>query len=85
MLPPLDSHAPVNLSVKAAFAVASSLLCIGTLIALMTYFTKVWRKAKTAPNRTAYVVWIGIETIAALSVVFGLTYSTIRFASGRFR
>jgi quinol-cytochrome oxidoreductase complex cytochrome b subunit len=85
LLPPLDSHASVQPTVKAAFAVIGALFVIGTLVALMSYFMQAWQRLSTVPNRTAYMVWIGLETVAALFVLFGLAYSTVIFAVTRFR
>ena len=84
-LPPLDSHVRVQPAVKAAFAVASVLLLVGTLIALMAYFTRAWRKLGTVANKTEYMVWVGLETIAALSVLFGFVYSSVIFGVEHFR
>lgn len=72
LLPPLDSHASAQPTVKAAFAVVGALFVIGTLVALMSYFMRAWQRLGTVPNRTAYMVWVGLETVAALFVLFGL-------------
>jgi hypothetical protein len=85
LLPPLDSHASAQPTVKVAFAVIGTLFVIGTLVALMSYFMQAWKRLGTVPNRTAYMVWVGLETFAALFVLFGLAYSTVIFAGTRFR
>jgi hypothetical protein len=85
VLPPLDSHQRVPPAVKGVAAVVCGLFIIGTLIALTTYFTRAWRKLGTVPNRSAYMTWLGLETIAALFVLCGLAYSTIIWAVAHLR
>ena len=85
VLPQLGPHTQAHPAVKAVVAVLFVLLLIGTPIALVTYFNRAWRRVATVPNRTAYVTWLSLETIAGASVVGLLAYVAIAFVVPRFR
>ena len=85
VLPSLDSHAQVHPAVKPIVAGGFATLLVGTPIALATYFSRAWRRVGTVPNRTAYVVWLSLESIAGIGVIGILVYATVTFAVARFR
>jgi hypothetical protein len=85
VLPSLDSHAQVNPAVKAIVAAGFATLLVGTPIALATYFNRAWRRVGTAPNRTAYVVWLSLESMAGIGALGILVYATVTVAVARFR
>jgi hypothetical protein len=85
VLPNLDSHTRVHPVVKAIIAVVYTLFLIGTPIALITYFNRAWRRATTVPNRTAYVIWMSLESIAGAGLLGILAYATVSFAIAHFR
>ena len=70
VLPPLDSHAPISPALKLFILVVSALLVVGTPVATFRYFNEQWRRASAVPNRTPYVLWLSLETTAAV-VCFG--------------
>jgi hypothetical protein len=85
VLPQLDSHTRTHPAVKAIVAVVYALFLIGTSIALATYFNRAWRRVGTVPNRTAYVVWLSLESIAGMGVLGILAYSGGTFVVAHFR
>ncbi len=85
VLPNLDSHTRVHPAVKAVVAVVYALFLVGTPIALATYFNRAWRRVGTVSNRTVYVVWLSLESIAAAGLLGILAYASISFAVARFR
>jgi len=85
VLPNLDSHAQAHPAVKAIVAAGLATLLIGTPIALATYFNRAWRRVAAVPNRTAYVLWLSLESIAGIGVLGILVYATVTFAVARFR
>jgi hypothetical protein len=85
VLPNLDSHAQANPVVKAMLAVGYATLLVGTPIALINYFNRAWRRVGTVPNTTVYVVWLSLESIAAVGFLALLAYSAIMFAVPRLR
>jgi Mg2+/citrate symporter len=85
VLPNLDSHTRAHPVVKAIIAIVYSMFLIGTPIALATYFNRAWRRVATVPNRTSYVIWMSVESIAAGGLLGILAYATASFAIARFR
>lgn len=85
VLPNLDSHARAHPLVKAIIAVLHALFLIGIPIALATYFNRAWRRVATVPNRTAYVIWMNLESIAGVGLLGILAYATVSFAIAHFR
>lgn len=77
LLPNLDSHTRAHPVVKAIIAVVYTLFLIGTPIGLATYFNRAWRRVATVPNRTAYVIWINLESIAGAGLLGILAYATV--------
>ena len=84
MLPNLDSHTRANPVVKTIVAVVYTLFLIGTPIALATYFNRAWRRVRAVPNRTEYVIWMSLESIAGIGLLGVLAYATVAFAWAQF-
>jgi hypothetical protein len=80
VLPQLGPHAQAHPAVKAIVAIQFALLLVGTPIALITYFNRAWRKVAAVPNRATYVIWMSLESIAAMSVIVLLAYAGVTFA-----
>lgn len=85
VLPNLDSHAQANPVVKAMLLAGYATLLVGTPIALINYFNRAWRRVGTVPNTTVYVIWLSLESIAAVGFLGLLAYSAIMFAVTRLR
>jgi|GEM_PF-2959711 len=79
VLPNLDLHTRAHPVVKAIIVVVYTLYLIGTPIALATYFNRAWRRASTVPNRTAYVIWMSLESVAGAGLLAVLGYATVSF------
>ena len=75
-LPNLDLHTRSYPVVKVLLAVYWLLLLIGTPLAFFSYFNRAWRQTDAVPNRGSYMVWLGLESIAALAVIVLLLYGT---------
>jgi hypothetical protein len=84
-LPHLDSHAQANPVVKAIFVAGYATLLTGTPIALMNYFNRAWRRVGIVPNTTVYVIWLSLESLAAVGFLCVLAYPAIMFAVARLR
>ena len=80
ILPNLDSHTRSLPVVKAIVAIPYTIFFIVTPIALVTYFNRAWRRVSSVPNRTEYVFWLSLESIAGVGVLGLLTYLTVSFA-----
>ncbi len=79
LLPPLDSPRIEPHPVAAAVVVAAcALFLIITCISLYRYFRAAWSKWRTVPNRTEYVVWISLETLAAIAVIVAAIWGYVR-------
>ncbi len=85
VLPNLDSHAQTHPAVKAILAAGYATLLIATPISLSAYFNRAWRRVGTVSNTTVYVIWIGLESVAALGLLGVLAYPVIIYALARFR
>lgn len=85
VLPNLDSQTRVHPVVKAIVAVVYPLLLIGTPITLVRYFIRAWRRATAVPNRTEYLIWISLESVAGAGLLGILLYATVSFAAATFR
>jgi hypothetical protein len=77
VLPNLDPQTRGHPIVTAIIAVIYTQFLIGTPVALATYFNRAWRGVGTVPNRTAYVVWITLESIAGVALLGILAYKTV--------
>jgi len=52
--------------------------CLDVCVSLYRYFSRAWRNRRRVPNRTEYVVWLGLETLAAVGVVIAVLYGYSR-------
>lgn len=43
-----------------------------TLVALGAYFYRGWRRVPSVPNRSAYILWLGFESLCTLTALGGL-------------
>src|SRR5690242_6495523 len=84
VLPNHDSHTRAHPAVGAVTAFVWGLLCIGTLIALVNYFNRGWRRAATVPNRIAYVIWMGLESLAGVGLFGLVVWTTVAWASAAY-
>jgi len=74
VLPPLDSHQrPVPLVYWSVLTLAI-LLALPTVIVVPAYVYRSWLRLPTVPNRTAYGLWIGLESLLLLAVPVGLAF-----------
>jgi len=85
VLPNLDSHTSANPVVKTIIAVVYALFLIGTPVALAAYFNRAWRRVGAVPNRTEYVIWMSLESIAGIGLVGVLAYATVSVTLAQFR
>jgi len=85
VLPNLDSHTKANPAVKALVAAGYVTLLIATPIALINYFNRAWRRVGMVSNKTVYVFWLSLESIAATGLLAVLVYPAIVFAVARLR
>lgn len=80
ILPNLDSHTRSLPVLKAIAAIPYTMFFMITPIALVTYFSRAWRRVSSVPNRTEYVLWLSLESIAGAGVLGFLAYVTVSFA-----
>ena len=74
VLPPLDSHQrPVPL-VYWSVLILAILLVVPTVIVVPAYVYRSWLKLPTVPNRMAYGLWVGLESLLLLGVPMGLAF-----------
>jgi hypothetical protein len=67
---------PRNESNAIAFPILV-LMCIWFLlsvVALVFYFYRAWRRLSVVPNKAAYIAWMSIEAVFALAVLAGLLW-----------
>jgi hypothetical protein len=50
---------------------------IATPLSFVAYFTNAWRRVKVVDNRRVYLLWLSLETIAAVLVVAFLLVTTV--------
>jgi len=85
VLPNLDLHTRAHPVVKAIIVVVYTVYLIWTPIALARYFNRAWRRASTVPNRSAYVIWMSLESVAGASVLGILAYAIVSMAIAHLR
>jgi hypothetical protein len=69
LLPPLDSHIRPKAATRGFILACCSLLLFATCVGILRYFADAWKRARTASNRTAYIVWLSLETLAAVALL----------------
>lgn len=74
VLPPLDSRAPLHPTQKFVLFLCAALLLVATPVAAVGYFKEAWQRLGSVPNRTSYMVWLGLETTAAVGVFALIVY-----------
>jgi hypothetical protein len=77
ILPNLDSHARSYPVVKVTIAVFWVSAVIVTPASFAAYFTNAWRRITFVDNRSVYVLWLSLETIAAVAFVAFLLVTTV--------
>jgi len=78
LLPPLDSRVkPQPWAVVLVVAGCAVGLVLGT-ISLYRYFHDSWRQWRDVPNKTEYIVWLSLETLAAVGVVIAALWGYSR-------
>ena len=78
LLPPLDSRIRPHPASAALIVVCCAGMIAWTCVSLYRYFSRAWRNRRRVPNRTEYVVWLGLETLAAVGVVIAVLYGYSR-------
>jgi hypothetical protein len=78
VLPPLDSHVQPHPALKALLFVCGTGLIAATFMAAFRYFNEAWGKARNVSNKAAYVVWLSLESLAAIVVLFLLFFGLRR-------
>jgi hypothetical protein len=77
ILPPLDSRShPHPVAVMLVLLGCVTFLIL-TCISLSRYFRNAWRNSRTAPNRAEYVIWLTLESLAAVGVVTAALLSCV--------
>jgi len=80
--PPLDSHVkPPPLTLWSVVTI-SALLTVYTVIAVAAYLYQSWLKLPTLPNKTAYGLWIGLESLLLLAMGLGAIYLVLNMLCG---
>jgi hypothetical protein len=74
LLPPIGSRAPVHPILRLVLFLSAALLLVATPVTAVKYFKEAWRKVGSVPNRTSYIVWLGLETSAAVGVLGLVVY-----------
>jgi hypothetical protein len=85
ILPNLDSRAQTHPAMKAIVAAGYVTLLVGTPISLIAYFNRAWRRVGTVSKTTAYVIWLSLESVAAVGLLGLIAYPAIIFAGTRLR
>jgi len=79
-LPPLDSRIKPHPAASVLVLAGCTVFLILTCISLYRYFCDSWLKSRDVPNRIEYVIWLSLETLAAIGVVIAALwgYSRLR-------
>ncbi len=72
ILPPIDSHLKPPPLVFWSLVTLLALLTVCIAIAVPTYLYRSWARLRTVPNKTAYVIWLGFETLLAFACAIGV-------------
>jgi MFS-type transporter involved in bile tolerance (Atg22 family) len=74
MLPPLDSRLQPTPLVYWSVLTLTILLALPTVVVVPAYVYRSWLKLPSVPNRTAYGLWVGLESLLLLAVPVGLAF-----------
>ncbi len=74
VLPPLDSRLQPTPLVYRSVLSLTILLALATVIVIPAYVYRAWLRLPTVPNRTAYGLWVGFESLLLLAVPIGLAF-----------
>lgn len=72
---------PVSLILAAGTSAKILLIVLGivalgaTAVVIPLHFFRAWRRLGSVPNRREYAVWVGLETLFAVSLVAGLVFT----------
>ena len=78
LLPPLDSRIQPHPTVAVFVVVCCAALLTVTCISLFRYFRDSWRKWRSVSNRTEYLIWLSLETFAAIGVLVAAVWGYTR-------
>jgi hypothetical protein len=82
VLPPTDSRVePPPLTFWSIITI-TALLAIYTALAVPGYLRHAWLKLPTVPNKLAYGLWIGLESVVLVAIEFGALYLLIAMLFG---
>jgi hypothetical protein len=82
LLPPLDSRAKSWSRTLWGIAAPTALLTPYTAFAVWSYLYRSWAKLDTVPNKTAYALWVALESLVLLAFGFGALYLLFYVARG---
>lgn len=74
VLPPLDSHLRPTPVVYRSVLALTILLAVPTVIVIPAYVYRAWLRFPTVPNRAAYGLWVGLESLLLLALPVGFTF-----------
>ncbi len=74
VLPPLDSHLRPAPLVYWSFVTLAVLLAVPTVIVVPAYVHRSWLRLPTVSNKTAYGLWVGLESLLLLAVPVALAF-----------
>ena len=74
VLPPVDSHLQPAAPLWWSLLTVAVLLAVSTVIVIPAYVYQSWLRLPTVPNRTAYGLWVGLESLLLLAVPVGLAF-----------
>lgn len=65
----IPSHPAAPSSLAGLVLGVFGILLLATAVAAFRYFKKAWEKSRSVSDRTAYVLWVGLETIVAVGLI----------------
>ena len=74
VLPPLDSRLQPTPLVYWGVLTLTILLALSTVIVIPAYVYRAWLRFPTVPNRAAYGLWVGLESLLLLALPVGLAF-----------
>jgi hypothetical protein len=81
-LPALDSHVKPPPLTLWNVVVITGVLKLYTAIAIPTYLYQSWLTLPTAPNKTVYGLWIGLESLLLVGMELGAVYLLLHMVYG---